>query len=95
MIAGMRRLLQAQRRNRRNQRRRRRDTGRTAFLHSVPDANRVLDEIRRVAFADVRRLFDESENLKPISEWTEADQAAIASIRVVRRRRGVKGGGKR
>ena len=89
MIAGMRRLLQAQRRDRRNQHRRRRDTGRTAFLHRVPDANRVLDEIRRVAFADVRRLFDEAGHLKPISEWTDDDRAGIASIRVARRISGI------
>ena len=71
-----------------------RQAGRTTFLNRMPDANRVLDEIRRVAFADVRRLCDQSGHLKPISEWTDDDRAAIASIQVVRGRRRVKGGGR-
>lgn len=85
MIVGMRRLLQAQRRDLRNQRRKRREPGRTTPLNCVLAASRVLEEIRRVAFADVRRLFDEFGNVKPISEWTDDEPAAIASIQMVRR----------
>lgn len=48
-------------------------------------AARVLEEIRRLAFSDVRGLFDETGNLRPIKDLTDAQAAAIASIEVVKK----------
>lgn len=46
-------------------------------------AERVLEELRRLAFSDVRRLFDQQGNLKPLAALSPEDAAAIASIEVV------------
>ncbi len=56
-------------------------------LARVLEERRVLEEIARLAFADVRTLFDQFGNLKPLQELTDDEAAIIASIRVVRRRR--------
>lgn len=48
-------------------------------------AARVLEELRRLAFADLRRLFDEHGNLKPLTQLSAEDAAAIASIEVVKK----------
>lgn len=45
-------------------------------------AGRVLQELARVGFADIRRLFDEHGNLRPICELDDDTAAAIASIEV-------------
>lgn len=50
-------------------------------------AVRVLEEIRRIAFFDVRTLFDERGNLKPVTEWTAEQAACVASVEVIRRTR--------
>jgi phage terminase small subunit len=42
-------------------------------------ASRVLEELRRVAFGDVRALYDQRGKLKPPSEWTP-EQAAMVSL---------------
>ena len=47
------------------------------------DANRVLREISRLAFSDVRSLFDESGNLKPLHTLTDSEAAAIAGCEVI------------
>jgi phage terminase small subunit len=41
-------------------------------------AARVLEELRRVAFADFRALFDTKGRLKPVSEWMPEQAAAVA-----------------
>lgn len=46
-------------------------------------AERVLEEMRRLAFSDVRCLFDDKGNLKPIKDLTPEESACIASIEVV------------
>jgi phage terminase small subunit len=46
-------------------------------------ALRVLEELRRVAFADVRRLYDEDGRLRPVKEWAEEDAAALAQFEVL------------
>ena len=46
-------------------------------------ATRVLEELRRLAFSDVRRLFDEQGNLKPLHTLTDEEAAAIASLEVI------------
>ena len=47
-------------------------------------AERVLRELERVAFSDLRGLFDEQGNLKPIKELTDEQAAMLASVEVVR-----------
>lgn len=46
-------------------------------------AERVLEEMRRLAFSDLRQLFDAQGNLRPIHELTDEQAAAIASVEVV------------
>ena len=48
-------------------------------------AARVLEELRRLAFADVRSLFDDAGNLKQPKEWTPEAAAAVAAFEVVQR----------
>jgi phage terminase small subunit len=46
-------------------------------------AARVLEELRRLAFSDVRHLFDATGNLLPLSDLTPEQSSAIASIEVI------------
>lgn len=46
-------------------------------------AAQTLKEIARIAFSDIRRLFDENGNLKNIADLDDDTAAAIASIDVV------------
>ncbi len=46
-------------------------------------AVRVLEELRRLAFADPRDLFDEQGNLRPVHTLTAEQASAIASMEVV------------
>lgn len=46
-------------------------------------ADRVLEEVRRLALSDVRGLFDERGNLRPIRELSDEQAAAVASLEVV------------
>ncbi len=46
-------------------------------------AVRTLEELRRVAFSDIRRFFDARGNLKRLDQLAPEDRAAIASIEVV------------
>ena len=46
-------------------------------------AARLLEEWRRLALVNLRDYFDEDNNLKPISELTVDQGAALASIEVV------------
>ena len=48
-------------------------------------ADAVVEQIRRNALYDPRRLFTPGGNLKPVTELTEADAAMIEGIDVVRR----------
>jgi phage terminase small subunit len=47
-------------------------------------ADRVLEELRRLAFADIRGLFDERGNLRPLHELSAEQAAAVASFEVVK-----------
>jgi phage terminase small subunit len=49
-------------------------------------ASRVLEEIRRLALSDVRGLFDEQGNLKPVHTLTDEQAAAIGGIEVKQQR---------
>lgn len=48
-------------------------------------ASRVLEEMRRLAFADLRSFFDDAGNLKPIRELTAEQGAVLGSVEVVHR----------
>lgn len=62
------------------------ESGRAKQLERADlSAARVLEELRRLAFSDVRRLFDEHGNMKPLTELSAEDSSAIASIEVVKR----------
>lgn len=45
-------------------------------------AERVLQEVARIGFSDVRKLFSESGQLKPIHELDDDTAAVVASIEV-------------
>lgn len=58
--------------------------GQRKRLHSAElSATRVLEEMRRLAFSDVRDLFDEQGNLRPIHTLTQEQSAAIAGLEVI------------
>ena len=46
-------------------------------------AERVLEEMRRLAFSDLRTLFDEDGNLRPVHTLTAEQAAAISSLEVI------------
>lgn len=46
-------------------------------------AARTLEELRRLAFSDVRNLFDEGGNLKPLHTLSAEDAACIAGLEVI------------
>lgn len=46
-------------------------------------AERVLEEMRRLAFSDVRALFDAEGNLKPLHQLTVEESACISSLEVI------------
>src|SRR4051794_17902724 len=48
-------------------------------------AARVLEELRRLAFVDLRGFFDEAGNLKPISELTAEQGSALAGLEVIKK----------
>lgn len=48
-------------------------------------ATRVLEELRRVAFVDLRGLFDADGNLKPPALWTAEQGAAMASFEIIKK----------
>jgi phage terminase small subunit len=49
-------------------------------------AERVLNEIARLAFSDLRKAFDERGGLKPVHELDDDTAAAVASIEVIEER---------
>lgn len=58
--------------------------GRSAQKAEVSIA-RVLDEMRKLGFSDLRKAFDEDGNLLPVTEWDDDFAASVASIEVVTR----------
>ena len=46
-------------------------------------ATRVLEELRRVGFMNIRGLFEADGRLKPVTEWSEEHLAAVASVDIV------------
>lgn len=54
-------------------------------LYDLIDPDRALREAARLAYSDVRQLFDEQGRLKPVKDWPDDLAAAIGGIEVVRR----------
>lgn len=61
------------------------DGSRKALSGAELSASRVLEEYRRLAFQDVRALFDESGNLLPVHKLPADVAASIASVEVIKR----------
>ncbi|QTL05846.1 terminase small subunit [Aquabacter sp. L1I39] len=52
------------------------------------EATRVLQELARIAFADIGQLFDAEGKLKPLSQLDPDDRAAIRSLQITTREMG-------
>jgi len=48
-------------------------------------AARVLEELRRLAFADLRQFFDSAGNLKPLSALTAEQGSQLAGVEVIKK----------
>ena len=55
-----------------------------ARLRSDITLDRIIDEYAKVAFFDIRTIYDERGNMKPVHELDDIAAAAIASIEVER-----------
>ena len=53
------------------------------MLAEAIDPNRVLREKGRLAYSDIRELFDDAGNVLPIKKWPEDAARAVASVEVV------------
>src|SRR3990167_2141955 len=58
--------------------------GGTAVSKTGITPEKVLLELGRLAFSDIRVLFDENGNLKPVKDLTDDQAAMLASVEVVR-----------
>ena len=54
-------------------------------LADLIDPDRALREAARLAYSDVRMLFDEEGRLKPVKDWPDELAAAIGGIEVLKR----------
>lgn len=54
-------------------------------LADLIDPDRALREAARLAYADIRQLYDEQGRLKPIKDWPDDLAAAIGGVEFVRR----------
>jgi len=55
------------------------------LLGDAIDPDRALREAARLAYSDIRQIFDEQGNIRPVSEWPDDLAAAIGGIEVVKR----------
>ncbi len=55
------------------------------LLADAIDPNRVLREAARLAYSDIRELFDDAGNLLPIKKWPDDIAKAVASIEFVKK----------
>ena len=55
------------------------------MLADAIDPDRVLRETGRLAYSDIRELFDASGNFLPIKQWPEDIARAVASVEVVKK----------
>ena len=54
------------------------------MLADAIDPDNSMREAARLAYSDVRELFDEQGKLKPIKDWPEDMARAVASVEVVK-----------
>jgi hypothetical protein len=54
-------------------------------LADLVDPDRTLREAARLAFSDIRELFDAGGRLRPIRDWPCELAAAVGSVEVVKR----------
>ncbi len=54
-------------------------------LADLIDPDRALREAARLAYSDIRELFDDKGNMKPVQEWPDDLASAIAGIEVVKK----------
>lgn len=54
-------------------------------LADLIDPDRALREAARLAYSDIRELFDDKGNMLPVKQWPDHLAAAIASIEVVKK----------
>jgi phage terminase small subunit len=60
------------------------------LAHENLSAARVLEELRRLAFADLRSLYREDGSLKDIHEWTAEQGSAVQEVSVQQSAAGVR-----
>ena len=46
-------------------------------------ASRILEEMRRLALVDARKFYDDNGNVKPLSELSADEGAALAGVEVI------------
>ncbi len=55
------------------------------MLADAIDPDRVLREAGRLAYSDIRQLFDDKGNFLPIKQWPDDIARAVASVEVVKK----------
>jgi hypothetical protein len=55
------------------------------MLEDAIDPDRVLREAGRLAYSDIRQLFDGDGNFLPISKWPDDIARAVSSVEVVKK----------
>ena len=55
------------------------------MLADAIDPNRVLREAGRLAYSDIRQLFDDQGNFLPINQWPDDIARAVSSVEVVKK----------
>ena len=60
-----------------------REGQRAQWAKAELSASRVLEELRRVGFVNIRGLFQADGQLKPVTEWSDEQLAAVASMDIV------------
>ena len=55
------------------------------MLTEALDPERVLREVGRIAFSDIRELFDADGNVLPVKQWPDDFARAVASVEVVKK----------
>lgn len=55
------------------------------MLEEAIDPNRVLREAGRLAYSDIRELFDDKGNFLPVKQWPDDIARAVSSVEVVKK----------
>jgi phage terminase small subunit len=55
------------------------------YVQRMVDPDRILQEAARLAYADLRQLYDENGRLLPIKQWPDDLAAAVGGVEVVKR----------